>query len=393
MSLRVALVHDWLTGMRGGEKCLEALCELFPAATVFTLVHVKGSVSETIERMDIRTSLVQRLPFARKKYRSLLPLFPAAIEQFDLRSFDLVISSSHCVAKGAIPGAEAAHICYCHTPMRYVWAMYEEYFGGDRLNRSSRFWVSLAASYLRMWDVTSAQRVDAFVANSQNVRRRIWRYYHREAEVVFPPVDTKSTWLSSEDGGYFLIVSAFAPYKRIGLAIEAFNQLGKKLVIIGTGQEEKRLKRMAKGNIEFLGWMDPARLREYYARCRALIFPGEEDFGIVPVEAQCFGKPVIALGKGGALETVKGLWPSGSDEAGAGRHAAAAVHTGIFFREQTPAQLIEAIHMFSNAKFDPEFIRRHALQFDGAVFKSKMKEMVARQLSSRAEDAFPSSQG
>jgi glycosyltransferase involved in cell wall biosynthesis len=271
--------------------------------------------------------------------------------------------------------------------------MYEEYFGGDRLNRSSRFWVSLAASYLRMWDVTSAQRVDAFVANSQNVRRRIWRYYHREAEVVFPPVDTKSTWLSSEDGGYFLIVSAFAPYKRIGLAIEAFNQLGEKLVIIGTGQEEKKLKRAAGRNIEFLGWMEPARLREYYAGCRALIFPGEEDFGIVPVEAQCFGKPVIALGKGGALETVRGLWPPESDDTRAGAHAAAAGHTGVFFREQIPEQLIEAVRVFRNVEFDSEFIRKHALQFDGAVFRSKMKEVVAQQLSSRAGDGFPSSQG
>ena len=385
--MRVALVHDWLTGMRGGEKCLEALCELFPAAAVFTLVHVKGSVSRTIERMDIRTSFVQSLPLAGTRYRSMLPLFPAAIERFNLRSFDLVISSSHCVAKGVIPGAEAVHICYCHTPMRYVWAMYEDYFGGERASRAARLGMPFMANYLRMWDVTSAERVDAFVANSQNVRKRIRRYYRREAEVVFPPVDTKSTWLSSEDRGYFLIVSAFAPYKRIGLAIEAFNQLGERLVIIGTGQEEKRLKRAAKHNVEFLGWMEPARLGEYYAGCRALIFPGEEDFGIVPVEAQCFGKPVIALGKGGALETIKGLWPS--EAAGAG----SSTHTGIFFREQTPEQLIEAVRAFREVRFDPGYIRTHALQFDGAVFKSRMRDIVERQLSSRVEDEFPSSQG
>ncbi|MBN1503593.1 MAG: glycosyltransferase [Candidatus Eisenbacteria bacterium] len=385
--------------MRGGEKCLEALCELFPSATVFTLVHVRGSVSETIERMDIHTSFVQRLPFGRKKYRSFLPLFPAAIEQFDLRSFDLVVSSSHCVAKGVIPGAAATHVCYCHTPMRYVWAMYDEYFGGDRLSRPARSAVSLLANYLRMWDVASSQRVDAFAANSENVRRRIWRYYRRRADVVFPPVDTNSTWLSSKDVGYFLIVSAFAPYKRIGLAIEAFNQLGERLVIIGTGQEEKRLKRAAGRNVEFLGWVEPARLWEYYANCRALVFPGEEDFGIVPVEAQCFGKPVIALGRGGALETVRGVWASEHDDAGEGGHtrpggrAGAAGHTGVFFREQTPAQLVEAVHRFRTLEFDPEAIRRHALQFDRAVFKSKMKELVDRQLSSRAEDGVASSQG
>ncbi len=249
--MKVALVHDWLTGMRGGEKCLEALCELFPSAAVFTLVHVKGSVSETIEKMEVRTSFVQGLPFARTKYRTMLPLFPAAIEQFDLRAFDLVISSSHCVAKGAIPGTEAAHVCYCHTPMRYVWAMYEEYFGGDRLSAAKRFWVSLAANYLRTWDVASSQRVDAFVANSENVRRRIWRYYRRPAEVVFPPVDTKNTWLSTRDGGYFLIVSAFAPYKRLGLAVDVFSRLGEKLVIIGSGQEEKRKSSKLKGDCWF----------------------------------------------------------------------------------------------------------------------------------------------
>ncbi|MCX5800614.1 MAG: glycosyltransferase [Candidatus Eisenbacteria bacterium] len=373
--MRVALVHDWLTGMRGGEKCLEALCELFPSATLFTLVHVKGSVSETIEKMAIRTSFVQRLPLARKRYRSYLPLFPAAIEQLDLRRFDLVISSSHCVAKGVIPGADSVHVCYCNTPMRYVWAMYNEYFGGNRLRGIARLAIPFVASYLRTWDVASSQRVDAFVANSENVRKRIWRCYRRKAEVIFPPVDTDSTWLSTKDVGYFLIVSAFAPYKRLDLAVEAFNRLGERLVVIGSGQEEQRLKKMARSNVEFLGWVEPEDLRNYYADCRALIFPGEEDFGIVPVEAQCFGKPVIAFGRGGVLETVRGRWPSEIQERKQQKH------TGIFFREQEVDQLVEALKKFDELEFDPGSIREHALQFDKTRFKSKMKEFIERQLS------------
>jgi glycosyltransferase involved in cell wall biosynthesis len=375
--------------MRGGEKCLEALCELFPTATLFVLVHVKGSVSEAIEKMDIRTSFVQRLPFARKRYRSYLPLFPTAVEQFDMRPFDLVVSSSHCVAKGVIPRADSIHICYCNTPMRYVWAMYEEYFGAGRLRGFSRLAVPLFANYLRMWDVASSQRVDAFVANSENVRKRIWRYYRRESEVIFPPVDTESTWLSTEDDGYFLIVSAFAPYKRLDVAVEAFSRRKEKLVIVGTGQEEQKLRKMAGSNIEFVGWVAPENLGKYYANCRALIFPGEEDFGIVPVEAQCYGKPVIALGQGGVLETVSGRWLSEIQGSKRGQklekkeEKTQGKSTGIFFREQTAEQLIQAVEKFGELEFDPSFIRAHALRFDRAQFKNKMKELVERQLSLR----------
>lgn len=379
--MRVALVHDWLTGMRGGEKCLEALCELFPDATLFVLVHVRGTVSETIEKMDIRTSFVQRLPFVRKRYRSYLPLFPAAIEQLDLRAFDLVISSSHCVAKGVIPRADSLHVCYCHTPMRYVWAMYNEYFGGDQLRGILKLAVPLFANYLRTWDVASSQRVDAFVANSENVRKRIWRYYRREAEVVFPPVDTENTWMSTEDGGYFLIVSAFAPYKRLDLAVEAFNRLGKKLLIIGTGQQEQRLRKMARSNIEFLGWVGPENLGKYYANCSALIFPGEEDFGIVPVEAQCYGKPVIAFGRGGVLETVRGRWLFEIQEKRQEKRQGKC--TGIFFHEQTAQRLIEAVEAFAELEFEPHFVREHALQFDKAKFRTKMDELIGRLLSPR----------
>ncbi len=375
--MKVALIHDWLTGMRGGEKCLEAFCEIFPEATVFTLVHVKGSVSPTIEKMDIRTSFIQKLPFVEKRYRGYLPFFPLAIEQFDVRAFDLIVSSSHCVAKGVIPSPETYHICYCHTPMRYVWAMYEEYFGRERLKGISKWFVPLFVNYLRMWDVNSTVRVDEFIANSENVKKRIWRYYRRKAEVIFPPVDTKDTQLSNRDEGYFLLVSAFAPYKRVDLAVEAFSRLGERLVVIGTGQEEKRLKSMARPNVEFLGWMEAEGLGEYYVGCRALIFPGEEDFGIVPLEAQCYGKPVIAYGAGGALETVKGCWLSEMSKPKNKKY------TGIFFREQTVDQLMAAIQGFRASEFDPQFIRRHALQFDREVFKKKVKRFIQARLSQR----------
>ncbi len=375
--MKVALVHDWLTGMRGGEKCLEALCEMFPDAILFTLVHVKGSVSSVIEKMEIKTSFIQKFPFVKKKYRSYLPLYPLAIEQFDVRNFDLIISSSHCVAKGIIPHPNALHVCYCHTPMRYVWAMYEEYFGKEKLGLFSKHIIPPIAHYLRIWDIISNGRVDHFISNSENVKNRIWRYYRRKAEVIYPPVDTEHTFLSDTDQGYFLMVTALAPYKRVDLAIQAFNRLKEKLIIVGTGPEEKRLKAMANTNIEFVGWIGEEDLEAYYRDCRALIFPGEEDFGIVPIEAQCYGKPVIAYGKGGVLETVKGLWLS---EADWNRKKEAA---GLFFHEQTVEQLILSVQQFQAIEFDPKTIRNFALQFNKNTFKKRIKTVIERHLSER----------
>jgi glycosyltransferase involved in cell wall biosynthesis len=375
--LKVALIHDWLTGMRGGEKCLEVFCELFPRATLFTLVHIRGSVSKQIETMDIRTSFIQNLPMVKKNYRKYLPLFPAAVEQFDLREYDLVLSSSHCVAKGAIPHAGGYHVCYCHTPMRYVWTMYEEYFGKGRVRGISRRLIPFFAHYLRMWDNASNDRVDAFVANSEHVKKRILRYYGRQADVIYPPVDTSRSVLTESDDGYFLIVSAFAPYKRVDLAIEAFNRLGERLVVIGTGQDEKRLKRLARTNIEFPGWVKAENLGTYYAGCRALLFPGEEDFGIVPVEAQSYGKPVIAYGHGGVLETVKGRWESSFSKKPSTKS------TGIFFESQTVESVIAAVKQFNRCEFDPRFIRNHAMQFDKTVFKTKIHKYIQEKMSGR----------
>ncbi len=366
--MRTAIVHDWLTGMRGGEKVLEALCELFPDADLFTLLHIPGAVSGTIEKRRIQTSFIQRLPLAKKRYRLYLPLFPLAVEGFDLKGYDLVISSSHCAAKGVIPGPNALHISYIHSPMRYVWDMYGEYFGNTR--GLSSLLIRLFAHYLRLWDSSSSRRVDFFVANSNHVSKRIMRCYRRDSSVIYPPVDVSRFSIAERaPADYYLIVSAFAPYKRLNIAVEAFNALGTRLLIAGTGQEEKRLKAMAGKNIEFLGWKSDTEVAELYRNCRALVFPGEEDFGITPVEAMACGRPVIAYGKGGALETVRGL---DAPEGNGGRP------TGIFFYEQTAEALKVAVESFeANMRaFDPSSIRQAAMAFDKGVFKDKIGKFI-----------------
>lgn len=365
--LRVALVHDWLTGMRGGERCLEVFCELFPEATLFTLFHFKGSVSPTIEGMEIRTSFLQSLPGLEKRYRHYLPLFPLAAERFDLGKYDLVLSSSHCVAKGARPRKGALHLCYLHAPMRYVWDRYGDYFAPGRAGVLTRWGMAAAAPWLRRWDVASSRRVDGFVANSRYTAGLIRRYYGREAEVVYPPVETKRFFLAHEQEDYYLIVSALVPYKTVDLAIEAFNRLGRPLRIIGSGPDERRLRAMAGPAIRFLGRVPYEKLPAYYARCRALIFPGVEDFGIVPLEAMASGRPVIALGEGGALESVV---PADDPE---GRPP-----TGLYFAPQTAEALVEAVRRFEEMEsaFDQESLRLHAERFDRAVFKEKMRALI-----------------
>ncbi|HXG16859.1 MAG TPA: glycosyltransferase [Calidithermus sp.] len=358
---RVALVHDWLTGMRGGERCLEVFGELFPDADLFTLLHVPGSVSPLIERRRIVTSFVQRLPGAARHYRRYLPLFPLAVERFDLTGYDLVLSTSHCVAKGARPAPGARHVCYCFTPMRYVWDLYEDYFGA-RAGLGVRVLMPPVAAALRRWDRRTSERVDRFVAISRFVADRIRRCYGREADVLPPPVDVQRFRLADgtpED--FYLVVSALVPYKRVDLAVDAATRLGRRLLVVGTGPEERRLRARAGPTVEFLGWRPDAEVADLYRRCRAVLFPGLEDFGIVPLEAMAAGRPVIAYGAGGVLETVV---PPGGDEP----------PTGLFFHSQSVDALVEAIQAFERQerRFSPRALRARAEAFDRPRFKERL---------------------
>ena len=357
--MRVAIVHDWLNGMRGGERVLEALLREFPHATLYTLLHTPGRVSPTIEARPIRTSFIQHLPLAHRHYRRFLPLFPLAVERFDLSEFDLVLSTSHCVALGVLTQAATCHIGYCFTPMRYAWDMSAEYLASSQLGPVGRLAFPPLLTWLRTWDRSAAQRPDFLACISHHVARRIAKHYGRTARVIYPPVETDfyvPDGRPSED--WYLVVSAFAPYKRIDVAVEAFTRMGKPLIVIGTGQEERRLRALAGPSITFLGWQPDTVLREHYTRCRALVFPGEEDFGIVPLEAMACGRPVIAYGKGGAGET-------GLDGV-----------TGLFFHEQTPEALMAAVRRFEGMAFDSGAIRAHAERFARRRFLDEMAAFV-----------------
>ena len=379
MSARVAIVHDWLTGMRGGEKCLEAMCELFPDATLFTLIYRRGHLSPAIERMRIRTSWIQRIPGWGRIYRHLLPLYPAAVESFDLTGYDLVLSSSHCVAKGARAAPGATHLCYCYTPLRYAWDQYDHYFGPGRLAWWNRRLIPRLIGRMRAWDVATAGRPHRYAAISRHVAGRIRAYYGREADVIYPPVDLSAFTAGSGGGGYYLMVNAFAPYKRVDIAVEAFNRLGRELRIVGSGQDEARLRALAGPNVKFLGWIGQEALREAYAGCRAFVFTAEEDFGITPVEAQASGRPVIALGRGGALETVVPHpgFPGAGDTA---PPAPVGAPTGVLFPEQSPDALIEAVRFFEGHErdFDPAAARASVERFDRPRYLAEFKAWVER---------------
>lgn len=367
--MKKAFVCDWLTGMRGGERCLEAVCELYPEADIFTLVHVPGSVSETIESHTIITSYIQDLPGNKENFRIYLPLFPNAIRRFDMGSYDLVISFSHCVAKGVKVPNGIPHICYCHTPMRYAWHMRDEYL--SNFNKPKKLFANIILNYLKHCDRKTSLRVTNFIANSRYTQNRIKQAYNRDSFVIYPPVDCKRFVLCAEDDNYYLIVSALVPYKRVDLAVATFNGLDQKLIIVGKGPDLPRLKNMASANIYFIENADDSEVVEYMKKCKALLFPGEEDFGIVPLEAQACGKPVIAFGKGGALETVIGL-------AHTQEQAEKINTTGMFFYEQKPRILQNTILKFESMrdKFLPDNCRNNALRFDRPVYQGLMRKFI-----------------
>lgn len=359
MSPRVALVHDWLTSFGGAERVLAVLADLFPDAPIYTLVHDPENLPQFSSR-QVHTSFLQKIPFAKKKYRMLLPLMPTAIEQFDLSAYDVVISSSHAVAKGIITPPQTRHICYCHTPMRYAWDLYHFYqkhpqFGG-KITSTLMPWL---LHHIRLWDQISANRVDTFLANSANVAGRIHKYYRRDSTVVYPPVAVAThqpRGLAKED--FFLVLSRLIPQKHVEIAVTACTQLRQKLVVIGDGSERKHLESIAGKTITFLGFQPDEVVRDYLEQACAFIFPAEDDFGMTPVEAMALGTPVIALQKGGALETVI---PG---------------KTGEFFSEATAESAAEVIETFEQKRYNQSAIRKHALRFDEAIFRQQIEDIV-----------------
>ena len=354
-NVRVAIVHYWLLGMRGGEKVVEALCRLAPGADIFTLFYDPEKVSPLIRSRRVTASFLNPMRWC---YRSLLPLMPMALEHFDLREYDLVISSESGPAKGVITGSSTRHVCYCHTPMRYLWDQYPAYLHEWTRSRVKRAAMAPLANYLRLWDFASAARVDDFVANSENVRRRIWKTYRRESCVIHPPVPVE-TFRNEAPEDYYLIVSELVPYKRIDIAVRLFAKTGRKLRIAGDGPELKRLRGLASSNVEFCGRVSDEELRKLYARCRAFLMPGEEDFGITAVEAIASGKPVIAIDRGGVLEIVP---PEGS----------------FFYDSPDGESLDGAIRRFEAAEQDvPSVVlQAAAARFSEAEFDRKMREML-----------------
>lgn len=358
--MRIAIVHDFLNQYGGAEKVLEAFHEIWPDAPIFTLFYNKNVMPKEFSNWDIRVSPIQNLPFGEKKYRWYLSLMPVAIERFNLKNYNLIISSCSSYSKGVITPPKSIHICYCHTPTRYLWQDSFEYIeslkGTEKIVRKI---LLPLLTYLRIWDYNAAQRPDYFLANSKNVARKIKKYYHRDSEVIYPPVETEKFYISKEIEDYFLIVSRLRPYKKIDLAIRAFNELKLPLKIIGAG-EGKSLRKIAKKNIQFLGFVSEKEKADYYAHCQALIHPQDEDFGITAVEAMASGRPVIAYKSGGALETV------------------VEKETGIFFEDQTWQSLARAVLRFKSENFNPEKIKNYANRFSKERFKKEIIKFVEK---------------
>jgi glycosyltransferase involved in cell wall biosynthesis len=365
--LKVALVHDYLNQYGGAERVLEELHALFPSAPVYTSMYWPEKMSATIRGLDIRTSFMQRLPLVTRNHQPFLLLYPLAFESFDLSGFDVVISNSSAFCKGVVTAPGTLHICYCLTPMRWVWN-YHAYVERERLGTAARLVLPAAISQLRSWDVATAQNVDRFLAISRTVAARIGKYYRRDATVIYPPVNTGA--FNPQPGrvdDYYLVVSRLIPYKRIDLAVDAFTRLGIRLKIVSSGGRDfQALRARAGRNVEFVGTVSDAELKELYARCRGFVFPGEEDFGIAPLEANASGRPVIAYAAGGALDTVVD-----------GR-------TGVLFEQQHVDHLIAAIRRAEATTWDADELRTHARKFDSQVFRDQMQQFVAASITAHA---------
>jgi glycosyltransferase involved in cell wall biosynthesis len=366
--VKTALVHDWLNQIGGAEDVLESLVELYPVAPIYTSLYWAEQMPARWRAWDIRTSFIDRLPMARRRQQLYLPLYPLAFERFDFSQYDMVISNKSGFCHGVITSSDTLHICYCLTPTRYLWR-YQQYAEQERLSRVVRAALPPILSRLRRWDRLAAERVDLFVAISTEIRRRIKEVYGRDSTIIFPPVDTGRFEPSNTIEDYYLIVGRLVPYRRIDLLIEAFNRLGLPLLIAGSGRDRDRLEAMAKPNVQFLGYVTDDSLPDLFARCRAFVFPGEEDFGIAPIQAMAAGRPVIAYAAGGALDTViPGV-------------------SGQLFAEQTVADIIHAIEAFDTDSLSVANIRRHAEQFDVALFRGKMWRFVERALEGKRQSS------
>ncbi len=360
--MKVALVHDYLNQYGGAERVLEAFCQIFPKAPIYTLLYDKKKTGFAFDNKDIRTSFLQKIPLIKSHHRPFLMLMPLAIEQFDFSEYDLVLSDSASYAKGIITSPDTLHICYCHTPIRYAWDdshKYIEEFGYASVIKKI---IPFFMNYIRVWDEKASKRADKFISNSKFVSERIKKYYHRESEVIHPPVKANLFYLAEKTDDYFLLVGRFLPYKRFDLAIDAFNELGFPLKIIGDGPDRKRLEKKSNKNIKFIGLVPDSKLKDYYAHCQAFIFPQEEDFGITAVEAMAAGRPVIAYKGGGALEIVQ--------------HGI----TGLFFENQTSEDLVKTLKNFNESDFDPKVIRERAMNFNEESFKEKIKKFIDKSI-------------
>jgi glycosyltransferase involved in cell wall biosynthesis len=365
--MKVALAHDWLNQIGGAEDVLEALVSLYPHAPLYTSLYWRQKMPSHWQQWDIRTSFIDRLPLARRRQQLYFPFYPLAFEQFDFRGYDLVVSNKSGFCHGIVTGPETLHICYCLTPTRYVWR-YHQYAEQEQLGRLARSILPPFLTFLRQWDRLAADRVDHFIAISQTIRRRIAKVYRRESTTIYPPVLTSRFEPSNRVDDYYLFVGRLVPYRRIDLLVEAFNRLDRPLYIVGSGRDRERLEAMAGPHIEFLGYIPDAELPDLLARCRAFMWPGEEDFGIAPIQAMAAGRPVIAHAAGGALETVI---PG---------------QTGWFFAEQSVAAIIEAVESFDPNSVSSARIRIHAQKFDISVFKQQMTAFVEEKLTDRQID-------